>query len=131
MKSGRAKPHALPYAVTPSVHYRAITQCGARMDLEPPPDQPPPLLHGPREVVEGYYDLEALERNQRYQTLTMHPDAVALWYRALTLHQRALLLEGDFGAEPGTPEGTAQRLQMQLLCLSISSSKAALDMLLA
>jgi len=61
----------------------------------------------------------------------MHPDAVALWYRALTLHQRALLLKGDFGAEPGTPEGTAQRLQMQLLCLSISSSKAALDMLLA
>jgi hypothetical protein len=59
------------------------------MDLEPPPDQPLPLLPGPRDVVEGYYELETLERNQRRKTSSEHTDAVALWYRALTLHRRA------------------------------------------
>src|SRR5215208_6794789 len=105
---------------------------GARMDFEQPPDQTPPLLFGPRDVVEGYYDLEVHERNQTFQTLTPYRDAVALWYRALTLHWRAMLGEWEFvDAVPGRPELTAQGLQMQLLGLSVSASKAALDMLLA
>jgi hypothetical protein len=102
------------------------------MNFAPLPDQTPPLLYGPEDVVEGYYDLEVHERNQTFQTLPKHKDAVELWYRALTLYRRAILGRWEFTeAEANTPELTSAGLQLQLLGLGVSSMKAALDMLLA
>jgi hypothetical protein len=91
-----------------------------------------PLLNGPPEVEEGYYDLEEHERNQMHFAMRAHPEAVALWYRALTLYRRAMLGGWEFtGAEPGTVELAAMGLQMQLLGLGVSAAKSSLDDLLA
>jgi len=82
--------------------------------------------------VEGYYDLETHERNQQNVAIHEHSDAVALWYRALTLYRRAILGEWTLtGGEPGSRELAAEGLQMQLLGLAVSSMKAGLDMILA
>jgi hypothetical protein len=96
------------------------------------PTTPRPLLTGPPEVEEGYYDLEEHERNQMQVAMDAYPDAVALWYRALTLYRRAMLGGWPFtGAEPGSVELAAMGLQMQLLGLGISAAKSSLDDLLA
>ena len=95
------------------------------------PTTPPPLLEGPPEAEEGYYDLEEHERNQSWVALEAHKDAAALWYRALTLYRRAMLGKWEFTAEPGTVELTASGLQMQLLGLEVSAAKSSLDDLLA
>jgi hypothetical protein len=96
------------------------------------PTTPRPLLPAPPEVEEGYYDLEEHERNQMQVAMDAHPDAVALWYRALTQYRRAMLGGWTFtGAEPGTIELAAMGLQMQLLGLGVSAAKSSLDDLLA
>jgi hypothetical protein len=96
------------------------------------PTTPRPLLTGPPEVEEGYYDLEEHERNQMLVAMSEHPDAVALWYRALTQYPRGMLGGWTFtGAEPGTVELAAMGLQMQLLGLGVSAAKSSLDDLLA
>ena len=81
------------------------------MEIEPLTDEPIAILRGPREVVAGYYDLEKHERNQQNVAIREHSDAVALWYRALTLYRRAIL--GDWtltGGEPGSHELAAEGL---------------------
>jgi hypothetical protein len=95
------------------------------------PSTPRPLLSGPPEVEEGYYDLEEHERNQSWVAMQEHVDAVTLWYRALTLYRRAMLGTWNFNAEPGSVELSALGLQMQLLGLEVSAAKSSLDDLLA
>jgi hypothetical protein len=96
------------------------------------PTTPRPLLAGSPEIEEGYYDLEEHERNQMHVAMQAHQDAVALWYRSLTLYRRAMLGEWEFaGAEPGTVELAAMGLRMQLLGLGVSAAKSSLDDLLA
>lgn len=96
------------------------------------PTTPRPLLPGPPDVEEGYYDLEEHERNQMREAMSKHADAVALWYRALTQYRRAMLGTWHFeGAKPRTIELTAMGLQMQLLGLGVSAAKSSLDDLLA
>lgn len=89
------------------------------------------LLRDVPQITEGYYDLEKHERNQMNYAIMYHTDAVQLWYRALTLHRRAMLPMWTLRGQPGTREHTVHGLQMQLLGLSVSASKAALDTLLA
>ena len=90
------------------------------------PTTPRPLLPGSPEVEEGYYDLEEHERNQMHVAMLAHEDAVALWYRALTLYRRAALLNWSI-----SKDDFAELVQSQLLGLGVSSMKAALDMLMA
>jgi hypothetical protein len=98
----------------------------------PPPNSMPPLLFGPDEVTQGYYELEALERGNTRETLRRHPETVALWYRALTLYMQGVRGTLDLSDKVQThTDLMALNLQGQLLGLGISSSKAALDMLLA
>lgn len=94
-------------------------------------DLPPPRLFAPADVVEGYQILERLERRATLEALHQNREAVALWYRALTLYRRALPGVRDFSdLGDSDPRRTARQLQSQLLGLGISSAKAALDMLL-
>jgi hypothetical protein len=96
------------------------------------PTTPRPLLEGPPEVEEGYYDLEEHERNQMWVALREQQDAAALWYRALTQYRRAMLGNWTFaGMTPGTDELKAKNLQMRLLGLAVSPAKSSLDDLLA
>jgi hypothetical protein len=95
------------------------------------PTTPRPLLAGPPEVEEGYYDLDEHERNQMWVAMSTHPDAVALWYRALTQYRRAMLGGWTFTAKRDTEELAAKGLQMQLLGLGVSAAKSSLDDLLA
>jgi hypothetical protein len=89
-------------------------------------------MTGPPAIEEGYYDLEEHERNQMHVAMSAHPDAVALWYRALTQYRRAMLGSWEFtGVEQGSIELAARGLQMQLLGLGISTAKSSLDDLLA
>jgi len=100
--------------------------------MRPHPEQPPPLLSGPDGVTEGYYELEALERNKTWEALRRHTEAASFWYRSLTLYRRAMLGQWDF-SDVGEDKArlTVYGLQSQLLGLGVSSAKAALDMLLA
>lgn len=98
-------------------------------DWEPRPDQEPPLLWGPKLVVEGYYELEKQERNQRLHVICEHDDAVAIWYRAMTLFREAVLGTWTLSGAAGSDERACEGLQMQLLGLSVSSMKASLDAL--
>jgi hypothetical protein len=100
--------------------------------MRPPPEQTPPLLYGPDDVTEGYYELEELERAMTLEALRKHREPVAFWYRALTLYRRGMIGEWDF-SDAGEEETklTVWGLQSQLLGLGVSSTKAALDMLLA
>lgn len=88
-----------------------------------------PLLLGPPELVEGYHTLEAAERNIGAITLDQYVRAVEVWYRLLTLHNRAYLR--GFPPISGSPkERIAWELRSELLTLGVASSKAALDLLL-
>lgn len=87
-----------------------------------------PLLFGPPPLVDGYYQLEEAERHQGMNTITSHGKEVAVWYRLLSLHQEALLRGFHFDCPREQLE--AHGLQMQLLGLGLTSSKAALDLLL-
>ena len=96
------------------------------------PTTPPPLHAGPPDVEEGYYDLEEHERNQMWEAIDRHADAVALWYQALTQYRRAMIGGWHFeGAKPGSVELAAMGLRMQLLGLGVSAAKSSLDDLLA
>src|SRR5688500_13416871 len=91
-----------------------------------------PLLSGPPDVEEGYYDLEEHERNQMWEAMRRHADAVALWYRALTQYRRAMLGGWHFEDDQlGSVELAARGLRMQLLGLGVSAAKSSLDDLLA
>src|SRR5262249_51744258 len=98
------------------------------MDMAEPkrPTTPRPLLTGPLAVEEGYYDLEEHERNQKGVAMHPHADAVALWYRALTLYRRAALLNWSLSAGD-----TAELVRAQLILLGVSSMKTSLDLLLS
>jgi hypothetical protein len=100
-------------------------------DWLPVPDQTPPLLFGPAEVTEGYYELEALERNYVLQAMQAHRQETALWYRALTLYQRGMLGTWVYEGDDTKISRTVWGLQGQLLGLGVSSAKAGLDTLLA
>lgn len=90
------------------------------------------MLYGSEEVVEGYYKLEEIERNVKFQAYRAHRDAVALWYRALSLYRRGIIGEWDFSQYPdGSMELKVAGLYSQLLGLGVSSAKSALDDLLA
>lgn len=99
--------------------------------MRPPPSETPPLLFGPNEVTEGYYELETTERRAKLECLIKHKDLVALWYRALTLYRQGVMGKWDVGVEQDDPRLAIWGLQSQLLGLGLSSAKAALDMLLA
>lgn len=96
------------------------------------PEQEPPLLSGPDEVTEGYYELEALEWEMTREALRQHREPVEFWYRALTLYCRGMLGEWNFtDVETDKTRMAVCGLQSKLLGLGVSSTKAALDMLLA
>src|SRR3954469_3511541 len=99
---------------------RAVSRGRQTMTEPKRPTTPRPLLAGPPEVEEGYYDLEECERNQMWVAMTKHPDAVTLWYRALTQYRRAMLGGWTFTEKPDTEELAAKGLQMQLLGLGVS-----------
>ena len=91
-----------------------------------------PLVFGPADVVQGYYDLEVLERGQTLRAQRAHLAEVNLWYRGLTLYQRGMLGTWDFSRH--VEEGASfemQGLRSQFLGLGVSSAKVALDALLA
>jgi len=98
-------------------------------DIEIPDLGDVPLLFGSPDLVEGYYQLEAAERNQGMGTLGRHAEELFIWYRSLTLHYRAFLR--GFHFDCSDEELIAYGLRLQLLALSLNSSKAALDLLLA
>lgn len=87
-----------------------------------------PLLRGPDDVTEGYFELEELERNITLQAYLKHRDAATLWYRGLTLYRRGVLGEWDLSefAENQVLLAAAG-LQSQLLGLGVSTAKSALD----
>lgn len=93
---------------------------------------PFPLLSGPADIVEGYQELNELERGFVEQALRLHITPTTLWYRALTLFRQSVagqwdqtdLQHPDFGAR-------VVNLQAQLLGLGISTAKSSLDALLA
>ncbi|MEZ4565230.1 MAG: hypothetical protein R2853_21120 [Thermomicrobiales bacterium] len=78
-------------------------------------------------MVEGYYELEKQERNQRLHALGQHTDAVALWYRALTLFRLAMVGEWTIEGEATAAGLAGEGLQMRLLGLSVTSMKSALE----
>ena len=89
-----------------------------------------PLVFGSPEVVEGYYTLETLERNLKHEPVNRHPESVDLWYRLLTALYRAFT--EDFRFSDGADDKlTALQVRAELLALSLTSSKAGLDLLLA
>lgn len=101
-----------------------------RDDFEIPDLGKRPLLFGRPELVEGYYALERTERNMGMGALGQHGPQVHLWYECLTLHYRAY--RAGFPIGGGSPEEVSARvLRSELLALSLTSSKAALDLLLA
>ncbi len=103
-----------------------------RPEMRPQPDQPPPMLYGPDNLTEGYYELEKSERNTTLEALRQHKEPAALWYRALTLYWRGMLGTWDFSdVDEDMSRLRVYGLQSQLLGLGITSAKGALDMLLA
>lgn len=97
-----------------------------------PPDSDIPLVYGPASTTLGYYELEEASRGNAHNTLSNHQRESILWYRGLTLHLEAQ--RGRWDPLPG--DGTkkvriARTAQIDLLALSLCSSKAALDMILA
>lgn len=100
--------------------------------MRPVPQNAVPLLHGPDETTEGYYQLEEIERAMAFEVLAIHREPVELWYRLLTLYYRGMKGEWDFSdAEGDDVRLMVWGLQSQLLGLGVSSAKAALDLLLA
>jgi hypothetical protein len=104
-------------------------------DTPQPPDFRVPefgeksLVFGGADVVEGYYTLEEQERDMSHTVMAMHRDVIHVWYRQLTLYYRGL--RGGFYLGVPDKELEAAQLRMKLVGLGISSSKAALDNLLA
>ncbi|HEV2123760.1 MAG TPA: hypothetical protein VGW38_13430, partial [Chloroflexota bacterium] len=88
-----------------------------------------PLLHGPSNIVDGYYRLETLERNWASEALSRHRNKATVWYWLISLHSRAML--SGFNFDCSKEELLSHTLRMQLLGLGLVSSKAALDTLLA
>lgn len=88
----------------------------------------PPILTGPPEGVEGYYQLERLERRVGGRTLARHSVEGSLWYRLLGLHWTAFSRTFHFDGPDHVR--LAQSLRSELLGLGLASSKAALDLLL-
>lgn len=77
------------------------------------------------DVVEGYYLLEQAERGAMRAALARFPEPVTLWYGFLTSTRRALEGQHERSAE------YANITRRELMTLGLSSSKAALDALLA
>jgi hypothetical protein len=89
----------------------------------------PPILVGPEDIIGGYYRLERLEREVGMRALVDHQAEVGIWYRLLTQQSEALARGFRFD---GTEEKRrAQGLRSQLIALSLTTSRAALDMLIA
>jgi hypothetical protein len=100
--------------------------------MRPIPQGAPPLLFGPDDVTEGYYELEELERGFSLDALRNHRDAVALWYRGLTLFRRGMIGMWEYLGEEGPGDiMSAWGIQANALGLSVGSAKASLDLLLA
>jgi len=97
-----------------------------------PPQREVPFVFGSASTTSGYYALEDAGRANAAETLSHHQREATLWYRALTLH-----LDAQQGKWPPLPDGGselqryARNTQIDLLALSLCSSKAALDMILA
>ncbi|HEY7030049.1 MAG TPA: hypothetical protein VH482_01915, partial [Thermomicrobiales bacterium] len=84
--------------------------------MRTPPDQTPPLLYGPDDVTEGYYELERLERGFTLQALREQREVVALWYRILTLYERGMMGTWEHpNPKAGKDAVTVWGLQSQLL----------------
>lgn len=101
-----------------------------RDDFEIPDLGCPPLNLGPPDLVEGYHALERMERTVGMGVIGEHAELVNVWYGFLTLYFRAYMS----GLRPATgsrEERTAWDLRSELLALGITSSKSALDLLLA
>jgi len=97
-----------------------------------PLQQEPPLLFGPDHVTRGYYELEELQRGFTLTALREHQDAVALWYRGLTLYRSGMMGTWEYpGRQQRGNRVTAWGIQTKLLGLGIGSAKASLDLLLA
>lgn len=99
--------------------------------MRPVPSETIPLVYGPDDVTEGYYELESVERNCKCHALREHPDAANLWYRGLTLFRRGMLGAWEHTVTEESVDRTVWGLRGQLLGLGVSSAKASLDALLA
>jgi len=105
-----------------------------RMDSDRPipPSEAAPLMYGPDELTAGYYGLESQERNVGIAAILKHARPVGLWYRLLTLYVEGMREPWEPGVEVLSHDENAQGvLTSQLLGLGVSSSKSALDLLLA
>ncbi len=101
------------------------------IDWLTPPGSDIPLVRDPAATTLGYYALDEASRGNAFDTLSNHQRESILWYRALTLHLEAQ--RGRWDPLPG--DGTkkvrrARTVQIDLLALSLCSSKTALDMIL-
>ncbi len=97
-----------------------------------PPDDPHPFFFGSDDVVEGYYELERIERNVGMDCICNHPTEARLWYYALTLYHRAMNKTWDF-ADSGRSAETINSLavQVHLLGVNLGLAKSCFDNLLA
>lgn len=86
------------------------------------------MLFGPSSVVDGYCKLERIERGVALTTLRSFPADVSLWYRGLTIMEEPFL--STVFLAKGDPTAQATIARLKLLTLSLSTSKAALDLLL-
>jgi hypothetical protein len=85
-----------------------------------------PKAGGSLDLFEGYYLLERDERRAMLDALGRHTREVTLWYGFLSNYRRTL--EGEI-VHP--PDDVAFGARRQILSLGLTSSKAALDAVLA
>lgn len=115
-------------AITPP----AYLQEDLRDLLEPRPPRTVVITH--RQWMEPYHLLEAGELSMRLRATREHRDAFHLWLQALELYQAAFLDTGEWGSwveSFGEKDREAMTLRADLLGLAGSSSKPALDTILA
>jgi hypothetical protein len=86
------------------------------------------MLFGPPAIVDGYYNLERLERGVRLQTLRAHATETSLWYHGLKLLTEPM--HGIWDLPDDEQLRKMRGLQAEILGLEISSAKAGIDLVL-
>lgn len=91
-------------------------------------ENPPPMLFGPPRIVDGYYNLELLERGVRLQSLRAHRVETSLWYHGLKLLSEPM--HGVWELPEDAQLRKMRGLQAEILGLEISSAKVGIDLIL-
>lgn len=89
------------------------------------------MLSGARELISGYAALHEQEARYTAIALENHPEIVAVWYRYLTLMDRALRGEHESVAAIPSADHDSWELRLRLLGTATASAKLCLDAALA